>query len=412
MKILYCAIDQAVPGTKGGAVHVTAVAAGLAALGHEVHVLAAVQSPVDSRPSAVPGPTDDPQLTTDDCRPTTGSVCYHALSPPFGRRELRWLRRNDVLARARELRPDVIIERYYNFGGEGIFAATRLGAIAVLEVNAPVIDYPGSTKQLVDRALLVHPLRRWRDWQCRAADLIVTPSRAIVPAWVPAERVLQIEWGADTDRFRPDARGAVPVERREGNVIAVFAGAFRRWHGAPAFVDAVGRLRAEGRHDVMAVLAGDGPELGRARAAARGIAGILFTGALPHTQMPALLAAADIGVAPFDEAAHPPLALDFYWSPLKIFEYMASGLPVVAPDIPRLRQLITPEREGVLYDGRDADALARTLARLADAGELRRRMGTAARARAEREYSWTAHCRRLDAAIRAALKIRPKACAS
>ena len=47
--------------------------------------------------------------------------------------------------------------------------------------------------------------------------------------------------------------------------------------------------------------------------------------------MPACLAAADIGVAPFDVAAHAPLALGFYWSPLKIFEYMAAGLPVVAP---------------------------------------------------------------------------------
>ena len=39
MRILYCAIDQTVPGTTGGSVHVTAVAEGLAALGHEVHVL-------------------------------------------------------------------------------------------------------------------------------------------------------------------------------------------------------------------------------------------------------------------------------------------------------------------------------------------------------------------------------------
>ena len=41
MRILYAAIDQVVPGTKGGSVHVAAVAEGLAALGHDVHVLTA-----------------------------------------------------------------------------------------------------------------------------------------------------------------------------------------------------------------------------------------------------------------------------------------------------------------------------------------------------------------------------------
>ena len=67
------------------------------------------------------------------------------------------------------------------------------------------------------------------------------------------------------------------------------------------------------------------------RAEAAGIRDIVFTGAVPHDAMPAALAAADIGVAPFDPSAHAPLSLGFYWSPLKIFEYMAAGLPVVAP---------------------------------------------------------------------------------
>ncbi|GIT66658.1 MAG: hypothetical protein Ct9H300mP25_01300 [Acidobacteriota bacterium] len=58
---------------------------------------------------------------------------------------------------------------------------------------------------MVDRALLIEPMRRWRDWQCRRADLIVTPRREIVPPWVPPERIIELEWGADTTRFTPDA---------------------------------------------------------------------------------------------------------------------------------------------------------------------------------------------------------------
>jgi glycosyltransferase involved in cell wall biosynthesis len=379
MRILYVAIDQAVPGTRGGSTHVVAVAEGLAALGHEVHVLA---SPGDSGPFP-PGP-----------------VRWHALGPPLGLRQLRILRTRQVLALAKTIHPDAIIERYYNFGGEGVRAARATGAPIVLEVNAPIVDYAGSPKHRLDRALLVEPMRRWREWQCAAADLIVTPSASIVPRSVPREKILEIEWGADTERFHPGARGPLPFTRHADGTLAVFAGAFRPWHGAIHLVEAIRRLRARGRTDITAVMIGDGPELTRVRRAAAGVEGVTFTGAVSHDRMPACLAAADIGVAPFDVAAHAPLALDFYWSPLKIFEYMAAGLPVLAPDIPRLRRIVTHEREGLLYDASEPDGLALTIERLAKDAPVRASLGAAARDRVVREFGWDVHCRKLDEAMR------------
>lgn len=388
MKILYVAIDQTVPGTKGGSTHVLAVAQGLAALGHDVHVLASPRSP-----AAFP----------------SGRVRWHALGPPMGLPQLRILRTRRVLALAETIHPDVIMERYYNFGGEGVRAARAMGAPMVLEVNAPIVDYAGSPKRWLDRALLVEPMRRWREWQCAAADLIVTPSASIVPRSVPRERILEIEWGADTERFHPGARGPLPFPRHANETLAVFAGAFRRWHGAIHLVEAIRRLRARGRTDISAVMIGDGPELARVRRAAGGLEGVAFTGAVSHDRMPASLAAADIGVAPFDVAAHAPLALDFYWSPLKIFEYMAAGLPVVAPDIPRLRRIVTHGREGILYETSDPDGLASALERLADAcgdGSDRASLGAAARDRVVREFGWDVHCRKIDEALRRVRALR------
>ncbi len=380
MKILYSAIDQTVPAAHGGSVHVRAVAEGLSALGHDVHVLAS-----SGRLGSFPG----------------SPVTWWSLSPPFGDRRLRLLRARQVLDRARELNPDVVIERYYNFGGEGMLAARTVGALAVLEVNAPVVDHPGSVKRLLDRALIVEPMRRWRDWQCRHADLIVTPSARIIPDCVPASKIHRTEWGADTVRFYPGASGPIPFSRREDQIIAVFSGAFRSWHGAIHLVDAIRRLRARGRTDFAAVLIGDGPELNRVGEAASGLDGITLTGALPHEQIPAILAAADIGVAPFDVGAHPTLAYEFHWSPLKIFEYMASGLPVVTPRIARLETIVENDREGILYDAAVPEALANALERLSRS-DLRRALGSAARERAVREFSWDSHCRRLDEALRAA----------
>jgi glycosyltransferase involved in cell wall biosynthesis len=376
MKILYSAIDQTVPGTKGGSVHVAAVAEGLAALGHEVHVLV----------SAGDGPFP------------TGGVRWVPMAPPFRMNQLRWARTGAVKRIAERIRPDIIMERYYNFGGEAIRHARGLEARGVLEVNAPVIDYPGSTKAMVDRALLVRPMRRWRDRLCEAADLIVTPSAAILPERTPPAKVLELEWGADTDRFHPGATGPLPFAV-PGGIVAVFAGAFRSWHGAIHLARAIRQLRSRGRTRMSALFIGDGPELPRVREEAANLDHVVFTGAVPHEQMPAALAAAHLGVAPFDVGAHQPLALGFYWSPLKIFEYMAAGLPVVAPAIPRISQLVEHGRQGMLYDPEQTSGLAEALERLADP-QLRQTLGAAGRDRALRDYSWSVHCAALDRAFR------------
>lgn len=376
MKILYSAIDQTVPGTKGGSVHVAAVAEGLAALGHEVTAL----------------------VTPGEGTPNASRVRWVPMPPPLHSTHLRLARSGSIAALARGIRPDAIVERYHNFGGEAIRLAPAFNAVSVLEVNAPVIDHDGSFKALLDRALVVRPMRRWRERLCRDADVIVTPNPAIIPAAVPRDRIKVLEWGADTDRFRPGLENTTPFVRTGEATVALFAGAFRSWHGAIHLVEAIAALRRRGRDDIGAVFAGDGPELPRVRAAAEGIASIHFAGAVPHAHMPALLACADIGVAPFDLGAHAPLSLGFYWSPLKIFEYMASGLPVVAPAVDRIPALVGDGLEGLLYDPAAADGLADALVRLTDPA-VRARLGAAARARAVRDYSWSAHCRALEAAI-------------
>ncbi len=245
MRILYSAIDQPVPGTKGGSIHVAAVAEGLAELGHEMTAL----------------------VSQGRGQPHASLVHWIVLPPPLGSSHLRLARSGEIARLAAELAPDAIMERYHNFGGEAIRAARKVNAAAVLEVNAPVIDHRGSTKALLDRALLVQPMRRWREHLCNLADVIVTPSAAILPPGLPPERVRVLEWGADTIRFRPGLAGQPPYVRMDVTTIAVFAGAFRSWHGAIHLVEAIKILRARGHRQIGAVLIGDGPGLPRVRKA-------------------------------------------------------------------------------------------------------------------------------------------------
>jgi glycosyltransferase involved in cell wall biosynthesis len=375
VRILYVATDQVVPGTTGGSVHVLEVARGLARLGHEVHAV----------------------LRREDgaaAHEQSEGVHWHRVRwrPPH--RFFRFRARAAVDRLAAEVAPHAVMERYYNFGGEGVLTAQARGLPSVLEVNSPVVDHPGSLKGALDAALLVRPLRRYRERLCRAATALVAPLPEIVPAFA-RPRTRQVTWGANVDSFHPRCRSeALRAELgvRPGGAAVVFAGSFRAWHGVRVLEEAARRLRH--RTDIVFWLAG-GDSVG----AGEGYNGRRL-GPLPYARMPALLASADIGVAPYDTARLRQLRLGFYWSPLKVFEYMASGLPTVT--IPRapLDAIVRDGQEGRLAAEADPAALAAAVAALADDAPARARMGESARARVVERFSWDGHCRQLDTLLR------------
>ncbi len=159
------ASDQVVPGRTGGSVHVLEVARGLAARGHELHVAVSARS---AAPPALP------------------DVRFHpvAWTPPS--RFFRFRAEAAVTGLLRETRAQAVMERYYNFGGEGVLAAAAAGVPSLLEVNAPVVDHPGSWKARLDALALVRPLQRHRERLCRLAAALVAPLPEIVPEFARA----------------------------------------------------------------------------------------------------------------------------------------------------------------------------------------------------------------------------------
>lgn len=371
MRVLYVASDVSLAAADGGAVHVREVAAELARLGHEVRVVVGADADDHARGFEV-----------------------RAVRLPS--RRLRLLALPAVERQVRAFRPDVVIERYYNFGGEGVIAARRHGVPVVIEVNSPMVEYAGSAKERLDRAL-GSPLRRWRGWMARRAAGFVTPTAAILPRGTPAAKVHVLPWGANTDRFRPDVEPA-GLALPEGVAVFAFVASFRAWHGAERLVDAAALLERR----ALFLMIGDGPERTRVerRVAERGLGDrFYFRGAVANAEVPALLRLAVAGVAPFDTARHRYLEIDFYWCPLKILEAMAMALPVVTIDTPALARIVRPEREGLLVPEGDPAALAAALRRIVDDPEDARRMGRSARARVTAEYSWRGHAERLSAIL-------------
>jgi glycosyltransferase involved in cell wall biosynthesis len=375
MRIVYVACDQRVPGRTGGSVHVLEVARGLAARGHEVHA-------VVHREAGVP---DEEQRD---------GVAWHRISWRPGHRLFRFRARAAVERVIDSVRPQALMERYYNFGGEGILAAEKAGVPSLLEVNSPAVDHPGSVKAALDAATLFRPLRRRRERLCRAATALVSPLVEIVPEFARPKTV-KVSWGANVDAFHPSRRRAelrsalgVPP----GAVAVLFSGSFRPWHGVHVLEAAARRLAHRGE---MYFLFAGGP-LAAEGAGYRG----RRLGSLPYERMPELLASADVGTAPYDTRRLRQLRLGFYWSPLKIFEYMASGLPTVTIPQPPLDEIVRADQEGLHFREGDAEDLARALERLAGDEALRSRLGKQARARVVEKYSWARHCEQLEDVLR------------
>src|SRR5262249_60337275 len=127
------------------------------------------------------------------------------------------------------------------------------------------------------------------------------------------------------------------------------------------------------------LLVGDGAERGATEAvlAEHGVADLAtFAGSVPSTSVPQYLDACDIVVAP-----HVPLpgGAEFFGSPTKLFEYMASGKAIAASDLGQIGDVLEHEVSALLHTPGDRGELAAGLVRLARDGELRSRLGEAAR---------------------------------
>jgi glycosyltransferase involved in cell wall biosynthesis len=304
--------------------------------------------------------------------------------------------------------PHVVMERFYNFAGAGVLAAHQRHIPVLLEVNAPMADPAGSLKTRLD-VILLGAMRRWAVWQATWSDAIVTPLNTTVPPEVPRSKIHELPWGANVELFDPSIRemrsselnslaASIGLSRR--GPVALFLGSFRAWHGASHFAEAARLLLARGSA-LSFLMVGGGPELDSLRARVQGWdlpdGRFVFAGPQPYERVPEYLALADIGVAPFDLGAHAPLReFGFYWSPLKVFEYMSMEMPVVTVDVSPLDRIVRNGRDGLLYPTGDVTALTEALAQLEGDQGMRRRMAASGRERVVAEYSWMSHCEALD----------------
>jgi glycosyltransferase involved in cell wall biosynthesis len=208
---------------------------------------------------------------------------------------------------------------------------------------------------------------------------------------VPDARMLLTPTGVDLDAFG-DPPDPAPLRARlglDGRFVVGWVGSFRRFHAVEQAVEAAATVP-----EASLLLVGDGPERARIeRLAHDRRVHATFTGTVPHHELPAHLAAMDVAVVLAQQSA------PFHYSPLKLAEYLAAGLPVVAPAAGQLAQRLTDGVDAVVVPPHDVAALGAALRRLRDDAEERARLGKAARAAAEAHWSWDEQVRRVSEAL-------------
>ena len=362
----------------GQAVHVRELITALRSEGHEVLECALVRK------------ADPPAAE----QRTSGSVWRHLRLPRWAIEmlEIGYDRQGVpmLLRAARDFQPHLLYERHALHCASGLKASRRLGIPLMLEVNSPMCDEMARLGAL------------------RFARRAARTERAVLSG---AERVLAVtdvlrsrlvECGAQASRTRVIGNGAEPErygekERRAGQgwradlpkgaFVLGFVGYMRPWHRLDLALDAIARPELSSVH---LVLVGDGPALNDVLAKATD----LQVRDRVHTMGGVLPDQLRAHVSAFDAALIP--AINGYASPLKLFDALAAGVAVLAPDQPNLRERIDDGRDGLLFTPDSLESLTAKLVELAGDPDRARELGDAGRrSLVENDWTWRGNAKRV-----------------
>ena len=358
MRIAYVTVDPGIPvfGTKGASVHIQEVVRELIRRGHDVTVHTTRAG--DDIPADLAGlEVVETRIEAND--PEARERAQQEVSA--------WIAARIVTDGA-----DLVYERYSLFSTVLSKVVDATGVAGILEVNAPLIEEQRTHRVLVDEEAAENALSR----QVAAATATIAvsdPVRDWVRERTGSERVHTVPNGVSINRI-------VPQPEEVGDPVVTFVGTLKPWHGVTDLLAAAALAEQPWKLRII----GDGPERAALEEQAAGLGiKVDFRGAVAPAEMPGQLAGSAIGVAPYPDLGGEQQQ---YFSPLKVYEYLAAGLPVVASEVGQLPQILG--ELGTLVPPSDPAALAAAIDTLAADPALRGKLGWQGRVQAEEKHSW------------------------
>ncbi|MEO8462859.1 MAG: glycosyltransferase family 4 protein [Chloroflexota bacterium] len=278
--------------------------------------------------------------------------------------------------------PDVMYIRGHFASLPTVVWARLRGVPVAFEVNGPYTDVLSSWP----RARWVLPLIRASAYlQLRLSTLViaVTPELCRSSSAAGARQCHVVSNGADVELFTPSASTASTAQILPTKFVS-FAGTLATWQGIDTLLAAMDRPTWP--PDVSLVIIGDGVLTDVVRAKAEVDPRVTYLGRLPPRDVSGIVARSLGAIAPKSAQLHARTGV----VPLKLFEAMASGVPVVVTDLPGQADIVSAHACGIVIRPGDPSAIAGAVATLAGDPELARQMGERGRTAAVAEYSWDA----------------------
>jgi glycosyltransferase involved in cell wall biosynthesis len=385
LNILFLCADSGIPfwGVKGGSIHMREIVSCFSSKNCNVTVVAEDSSDGSAESGG------DSAYNIPDAR---AEKFFPYLNDLFGNDRIRsefedFLRNSEMEILLNSIHSkkgiDIVYERYSLFNVSGLSFCRKQGIPHVLEVNSPLIEEAAKYRNLALPGIAAAV----EDYLFSNTDHIIAVSNELKEfIWrkYPDSRVTVVPNGVRVDHFSFEGfRSDSDVNNK---FVIGFLGSLKPWHGVEILIDSFAGI-ADNDDSSRLLIIGDNKKTG-SRLARRcenlKIDGkVEFTGAVEYDRIPEMLHQTDVLVAPY------PRMDNFYFSSLKIFEYMAAGKAIIASNIGQISAVLTHEKTALLVPPGDPMALRRALERLKDDPDLRRRLGDRARIEARTRHTWS-----------------------
>jgi glycosyltransferase involved in cell wall biosynthesis len=281
--------------------------------------------------------------------------------------------------------PDMIYERGEYLQDSGVKMARKHGIKHVLEVNSPVVEEMAAFEGPDLLRFLGHRKERKKLNDTSHVIAVSSSMKEYLQTFYGCKKPIHVAPNAinpEKEKFDPEIVAGIRSKFSNETRIIGFVGSLFPYHGVDGLIEAFAKVVKQEPHTHLMIV-GDGSIRAGLATKAESLlpkSTYTFTGKIPHGQVMNYIKAFDVAVMP---------SSNWYGSPIKIFEYGLTGVPIVAPDKAPLRDVMEHKKHGLLVSD-DLEDLKSTLLYMLQNHEAAKEMGTCFREKILQQHTWSA----------------------